>query len=220
MIKSEFYDAACTWLQHQRWKIAESYEVGGTDEGFEAVEILATKENESKIFLCFQHRFWFDPSDYQFQGDSDSNHFRVPKCEPLDEKPRAILCFNHCRAYAVFVPESAQRKCGFMESTREWIHREDLTCLAVPWRLWALDDIPEWLQRGWPNPMPDREGNIGERAKWQFHPSWCVEIMKLAEAYQRLPTSVGESSDKYLINRKWYDAFLETGDDLILPWAE
>jgi len=107
-----------------------------------------------------------------------------------------------------------------MESSREWIHREDLTCLTVPWRLWGLDEIPEWLQRGWPNPMPDRQGKVGEPSTWQFNTAWDVHAMKSAEAHQRLPTSLEHCKDKHLIKKKWYKAFLETGDDLILPWAE
>jgi len=220
MIRSEFYDAACMWLEHQRWEVAEAFEIGGTDDEFDAVEITATKENQSKVFMVLQHRFWFDPLDFVFSGDSEANHFRVPKYGPLDDTKRAILCFNRCRAYAVFVPEFAERRCGFLETTRDWVHREDLNCLAVPWRIWALDEIPEWLQRGWPNPRLEAQGTVGKKDDWQFHPSWCVEVMKHAEAYQRLPTRLEDSTDFQLKSKKWYRAFLETGDDLILPWAE
>ena len=223
MRQSELIDAACLWLQHQRWKIVDAVEQDrDDDDGFRIVEIEASKNKDRKKFLVIQHRFWFDDTDFQYHGDSDANHFNVPRHNFIDE-PRHILCFNNCRAYAIYIDETVEHSASLTEAGRLFVHREDLKILSVPWRLWALDAIPEWLQRGWPNPMEFRCGEVGKPDTWRFHPSWCEEVIKLAETYQRLPTCVDDVDQKDLHGwrlRKWYRAWLETHDDLILPWSE
>jgi len=225
LTSNDLKDAAIAWLQHRKWSVLSAEKVGGTERGVIAYDIVASKGNKKIKFLILQHWVFFDPLDFVEPDDKvDINHFLIPKndlsydgFDPDDH--HAILCFNSSRTYAVFVDANVWNFTNLLESGTKLVHRDDMKCLPVPWRLWALDALPEWLQRGWPNPVIGKCGTVGDRSSWQFHPNWHVNAMKAAESFKRLPTNPDEAPNFHCWRSKgYYRAWLDDPDDLVLPW--
>lgn len=215
------------WFTHTKNKVLSAVEVGGTERGVKAMKFVVEKDGKRSKILILQHWVFFCPQDFKEPEDgADINHFVIPANDLVytnfdHDDHHAILCFNSSRTYAVYVAANCWNFANQLEGGKKLIHRDDCLVIACPWRIWALDVLPEWLQRGWPNPVNGYCGEVGNRASWEFHPNWSVEAMKAAEGCKRLPTNPDEAPDFFDWRAKgFYRAWLEDPDDMLLPWYE
>jgi hypothetical protein len=230
MKRTDIQAAAKLWFSHRGWSVPSIEKVGGTDTGVHAIDVVISKMTgelaDRRRVLVIQHRAWFDPLDFV------DDHFRIPKNDlttnhylvrapSTETENRIVLVWNSSRTYCVFLDALMWNFFHVSDSeSGVFCHKDDLNCAAVPWRLWALDAIPEWLHRGWPNPVPGKSGRVGDPDSWQWHPHWCEDVLHAAEGYTRLPCAPDEAPN-FLDWRakRWYREWLEHHDDAILPWS-
>lgn len=223
MKKDELAKAAAAWFEYRGYTVQSTKQVGCTEAGITAFDIVVDKGGLITKMLVMQHRCFFSPADVTGPGYFifPANDVCKESAIDADDGRRAILLFNDCRAYAVFVQAGFWMSATFLDDGRFVLHADDLNVIDVPWRLWAMDNLPEWLQRGWPNPVDGYAGTPGDRSTWQFHSCWSVDVLKAAEHYSKLPTKPDEAPNFDDWRAKgYYRAWLEELDDAVLPWYE
>ena len=205
MKSGELRQAAAAWLVHRGWTVEGVSALGTARQDVSAVDIVATN-NVRRRFLFVQHWIWFDPDDFEVDD------LWVPRFDmPSDNERRSIVCLNHCRAWAAWVDESLWFKLEDVGG-RLLVPRADVKPVAVPWRLWAFDVVPEWLAVGWPNLR--RPGTAGVPSTWRFHPNWTPEAAEAIKA-----STIENKTSGPWQSLGWYRYFKKTGDELGLPWA-
>ena len=224
MTRADLNEAARLWFEHRGNKVLSTTKVDGTLGGVQAFAFIVKNKKKQIIkFLVLQHWCWFDPWD--FDKDREATPFILPRNDASvpdanRDDPYAVLCFNNSRTYAIYAGSDIWNDATILESGRRMIHSEDLKCLPVPYRLWALDNLPEWLQRGWPNQFEGKTGETRKPDTWQFHPSWTEDVLKVAEPFKALPLVVDDIPLEGWRRREWYEHWLDHHEDDSLPWAE
>ena len=212
MIRTDCAVAAISWLEHRKWSINDQTDLIMVDPDSIGCVINATQKGSTQTFVVIQHSHWFDPLDFV------DNDFICPALadQPFDYINFSTLVFNSCRAYAVFIkPEALDRSEAHFGRVK--FKREDLTMISCPWRIWAFDCLPEWLQRGWPNPVLGKRGETGKPETWQFHPEWCEQVMIESEPFNPLPLKYKPGDWR---DAKWYKSWIADPDELTLPWSK